>query len=67
MNVYDYLIQLHVINSMKNRVKTKGAKEAIALADEISDEILFHQRVKRNGTKMMEPVDYVEYTHADSC
>ena len=37
--------------------KTEEAKEGIQLADELSDMILFHTRIKENGEKMEQPWD----------
>ena len=40
------------VQSFMACVKTKEAKEGIQLADELSDMILFHARIKENGEKM---------------
>ena len=44
-----------VIHTFMGRVETKEAREALKVADEVSDMILFHSRVRRNGTAMMQP------------
>ena len=44
-----------VIHTLMGRVETKEAREALKVADEVSDMILFHSRVRRNGTAMMQP------------
>ena len=38
-------------------VKSDKAKEAIAIADKVSDLIVFHRRVRRNGDRMMRTVE----------
>lgn len=45
------------IRALLTRVKTEEAKEGIQLADELSDMILFHTRIKENGEKMEQPWD----------
>ena len=45
------------IRALLVRAKTEEAKEGIQLADELSDMILFHTRIKENGEKMEEPWD----------
>lgn len=45
------------IRALLARAKTEEAKEGIQLADELSDMILFHTRVKENGKKMEQPWD----------
>ena len=52
------------MNSTKNSIRsllalarTKEAKEGIQLADEVSDLILFHTKIKKNGEKMEQPWD----------
>ena len=45
------------IRSLLTRARTKEAKEGIQLADEVSDLILFHARVKKNGEKMEQSWD----------
>ena len=45
------------IRTLFARAKTKEAKEGIQLADELSDMILFHTRIKENGEKMEQPWD----------
>ena len=43
------------IRAILARAKTEEAKEGIQLADELSDMILFHTRIKENGEKMEQP------------
>ena len=45
------------IRALLARTKTEEAKEGIQLADELSDMILFHTRIKENGEKMEQPWD----------
>lgn len=45
------------IRALLARAKTEEAKEGIQLADELSDMILFHTRIKKNGEKMEQPWD----------
>ena len=45
------------IRSLLARAGTKEAKEGIYLADEVSDLILFHTKIKKNGEKMEQPWD----------
>ena len=45
------------IRALLARAKTEEAKEGIQLADELSDMILFHTKVKENGEKMEQPWD----------
>ena len=42
----------NVIYAMVSRVKTEEARKGIRLADELSDMILFHTRVRENGKRM---------------
>ena len=46
------LTDTNAINMFMGRVKTEEAKKGIQLADELSDMILFHTRVYKNGKKM---------------
>ena len=45
----------NLIRALFVRAKTEEAKEGIQLADELSDMILFHTRIKENGEKMEQP------------
>ena len=44
------------IEKLKKRVQSEEAKEAIEIADEVSELILFHARVRKNGILMSQPV-----------
>ena len=39
------------------RVETREAREALRVADEVSEMILFHNRGRRNGLAMMRPLE----------
>lgn len=43
--------------AFEDRVKSEAGIMALEIADKISDMILFHTRVRRNGIKMMQPVE----------
>lgn len=45
----------NVIHAFMGRVTSEGGKNALAIADKISDMILFHSKVRANGTQMMQP------------
>jgi transcriptional regulator with XRE-family HTH domain len=45
----------NVIHAFMGRVTSEGGKNALAIADKISDMILFHSKVRTNGTQMMQP------------
>lgn len=38
---------------LADRLKSENAKEAVRTADKLSNLILFHKRVRRNGDRMM--------------
>ena len=46
-----------IMGLFESRVSSENGKHAIRLADEISDMILFHSRVRKNGEQMMHPSD----------
>lgn len=46
-------------------VDSEEAKNALRFADVVSDMICFHARVKRNGIRMMQPVD--DYLNVEDC
>ena len=52
MNRFDFY---YPIESLKNRVETEESREALDIADKLSDMILFHKTVRENGTEMMKP------------
>lgn len=44
----------NVVHAFMGKVASQQAKEALAIADRLSDLILFHSRVRENGALMME-------------
>ena len=55
MQVPEVATETDVIHTFMGRVETEEAKEALRIADEVSDMILFHNRVRKNGLAMMQP------------
>ena len=49
------LADMNLICMFMERAKTEEARKGIQLADELSDMILFHSRVYKNGKKMEQP------------
>ena len=43
------------ISRIMGKVHTDSAREALDIADKLSDMILFHKTVRENGTEMMNP------------
>ena len=43
----------NVVHVFMGKVQSEQAKQALQLADELSDMILFHKRVRENGNAMM--------------
>jgi hypothetical protein len=46
-----------VILAFMGKVESRQAKNALEIADRLSDMILFHSRVRENGVEMMEAWD----------
>lgn len=46
-----------IIHAFMGKVASEQAKNALEIADKLSDMILFHSRVRENGTVMMEAWD----------
>ena len=44
----------NVVHAFMGKVQSEQAKQALQIADEISDMILFHKRVRENGNAMMD-------------
>lgn len=55
MQIPEKPVDTNVIHAFMGRVRTDEARKGIQLADEISDMILFHNRVCENGQKMEQP------------
>ncbi len=47
-----------VIHVFMGKVESEQAKNALQIADKLSDMILFHRRVRKNGAEMMEACDF---------
>lgn len=43
----------NVVHAFMGKVQSEQAKQALQIADELSDMILFHKRVRENGNDMM--------------
>lgn len=50
----DVVQEENVVHAFMGKVVSQQAKEALIIADKLSDMILFHSRVRENGTAMME-------------
>ncbi|MDY5497278.1 MAG: helix-turn-helix domain-containing protein [Anaerobutyricum sp.] len=46
-------IDTNVIHAFMGKVTSQQAKKALEIADELSDMIIFHRRVRENGVSMM--------------
>ena len=46
-----------IMRFFSDRVETDEAREALRTADEVSDLILFHKKVRKNGISMMKPIE----------
>lgn len=57
MRLPDMRLESDTIHTFMGKVETKSARDAIELADLVSDLILFHAKVKQNGKAMMQPVE----------
>lgn len=44
----------NVVHAFMGKVASQQAKDALTIADKLSDMILFHSRVRENGARMME-------------
>ena len=47
-----------VVHVFMGKVESEQAKNALTIADRLSDMILFHNRVRENGIEMMEAYDF---------
>lgn len=57
VKIPDTSVEMNAIHAFMDMVETEGAKEALRVADKVSDLIVFHTRVRKNGTMMMRPVE----------
>jgi hypothetical protein len=46
-----------IVHAFMGKVESGQAKNALEIADKLSDMILFHSRVRENGVEMMEAWD----------
>ena len=46
-----------VVHAFMGRVETREGIEALKVADEVSEMILFHRKVRRNGLAMIKPLE----------
>jgi transcriptional regulator with XRE-family HTH domain len=46
--------EVNVVHAFMGKVESQQAKRTLEIADELSDMILFHKRVRENGTDMLE-------------
>ena len=46
-------IDTNVVHAFMGKVQSEQAKQALVTADEISDMIIFHKKVRENGKSMM--------------
>lgn len=49
----DIVQEENVVHAFMGKVASQQAKDALEIADKLSDMILFHSRVRENGTAMM--------------
>jgi hypothetical protein len=45
----------NIVHAFMGKVQSEEARRALKLADELSDMIIFHKRVRENGNTMMQP------------
>jgi hypothetical protein len=50
-------VDTDMVHAFMGKVDSEQAKTALDIADKLSDMILFHSRVRENGTAMMEAWD----------
>ena len=54
MQIPEEMVESNVVRAFMGKVSSKEARNALKIADELSDMILFHRRVRENGTLMMD-------------
>ena len=52
--VHENKTDTDIVHAFMGKVDSEQAKEALQIADRLSDMILFHRKVRENGTSMME-------------
>ncbi|MDO4169941.1 MAG: hypothetical protein Q4D45_08565 [Lachnospiraceae bacterium] len=50
-------VDTDIVHAFMGKVNSEQAKNALAIADKLSDMILFYSKVRENGTEMMEAWD----------
>ncbi len=50
--------ETNAIHVFMGKIESEQAKNALEIADRLSDMILFHKKVRENGMKMMEENDF---------
>jgi hypothetical protein len=51
------MADMDIAHAFMGKVESRQAKNALEIADKLSDMILFHSRVRENGVEMMEAWD----------
>jgi transcriptional regulator with XRE-family HTH domain len=46
-------VDTNIVHAFMGKVQSEQAKQALQLADELSDMILFHKKIRENGNAMM--------------
>jgi transcriptional regulator with XRE-family HTH domain len=57
MSIPEISMETDAIHAFMGKVETPDAREALKVADKVSDLIVFHTRVRKNGNKMLHPVE----------
>ena len=52
-NIPNVINENNIIHAFMGRVASKEAKQALEIADKLSDMILFHKKIRDNGVKSM--------------
>lgn len=50
-------VDTDIVHAFMGKMSSEQAKNALEIADKLSDMILFHRRVRENGAVMMEALD----------
>ena len=53
-NIQGNIVDTDIVHAFMGKVESEQAKNALKIADTLSDMILFHRRVRENGMAMME-------------
>ncbi len=52
-NIPNVINENNIVHAFMGRVASKEAKQALEIADKLSDMILFHKKIRDNGVKSM--------------